>query len=96
MIRTDLQFNVFCDKQGKMKKDPIYRVYVDNELITERSYIWNEEHYLRENVPLFLEPGRHILKIEDVIGSSNAQFRINKVTLNGKPYELINGEEFVL
>ena len=52
---------------------PIYRLYVDDTLLTERTYIWNcEEQFVREHVIVNLEHGTHTLKIESV----NSEFAV--------------------
>ena len=44
---------VHCDWGAE---PPIYRVYVDNELFTERTWIW-KDCYLEENILVEAEPG---------------------------------------
>jgi hypothetical protein len=61
---------------------PRYRVYVDNDLLTERDFIWGGAHiYMRENIIVNLEPGTHVLKVEQI--NSNGTIRTENVTLNG-------------
>jgi hypothetical protein len=45
------------------ERAPIYRVYVDNDLLTERDFIWHN-NYICENIIVNLEPGMHTVKIE--------------------------------
>lgn len=71
---------------------PAYRLYVDNDLLTERSYIWNNnEQFVRENIIVNLEPGIHTLRIEPVNpefgGFSNRNF-----TVNSQPAALVNNQ----
>lgn len=48
-------FDLMCDKTVD---SVAYRVYVDDELMTERDYIWdNTTQYIRENVPLYTTRG---------------------------------------
>jgi len=47
---------------------PYYRIYVDNDLITERSWIWvNNDYYLNENLSLDLELGEHSILFKSLI-----------------------------
>ena len=44
---------------------PRYRVYVDNDLLTERDFIWpGTDVYIREHILVNLAPGKHTLRIE--------------------------------
>jgi hypothetical protein len=46
---------------------PTYRVYVDNDLLTERDFTWpGPEIFIRENIIVNLTPGAHSVKIEHV------------------------------
>lgn len=46
---------------------PCYRIYVDNDLLTERTFTWaSHEAYVRENIEVNLGPGEHSLKVEQV------------------------------
>lgn len=87
-----LAFDLMCEKTVP---NAGYRVIVDNELMTERDYIWdNANEYVRENVPLQLEPGIHTLEIQN-LDRANSTFHINNITINNKPYTL-NGKEFIV
>jgi len=44
---------------------PKYRVYVDNDLLTERDFIWpGHEVFIRENILVNLKPGQHKIRVE--------------------------------
>ena len=47
--------DVDCDWEGL---DPIYRVYVNDELFTERTWRWTDM-YLSEMIPINAEPGEY-------------------------------------
>lgn len=42
---------------------PTYRVYVNNELFTERTWIWTQD-YLEEMLQIEAEPGRYLIRYE--------------------------------
>ena len=44
---------------------PAYRVYVNDELFTERSWIWRD-HYLDEMLQISASPGQYHVRIEAV------------------------------
>ena len=52
--------DVYCDWEGL---PPDYRVYVNDELFTERTWIWHE-HYLEESIVVVGQPGRYRIRYE--------------------------------
>ena len=53
---------------------PRYRVYVDNNLLTERDFIWpGHEIFVRENIVVNLEPGQHNLTVEHINNTGSIQ-----------------------
>ena len=53
--------NVACEWEGL---PPIYRVYVNDELFTERTWIWRDDFYLREEIQIEAEPGDYNIRYE--------------------------------
>ena len=47
--------HVFCEWEGD---PPNYRVYVNDELFTERTWIWDDE-YLEELLQIYAPPGKY-------------------------------------
>lgn len=63
-------------------KAPVYRVFVDDDLLTERDFIWpGREIFVCENVIVMLEPGPHELKVEQVSG--NGTITTKNIHVNG-------------
>lgn len=55
-------------------QSPRYRVYVDNNLLTERDFIWpGSTTFVRENILVNLTPGKHTLKIEQIGNNGTIQ-----------------------
>lgn len=52
--------DVHCEWEGLA---PIYRVYVNDELFTERTWIWNDV-YLEEMLQINAEPGKYHIRHE--------------------------------
>ena len=52
--------DVHCEWEGLA---PIYRVYVNDELFTERTWIWNDV-YLEEMLQIDAEPGKYHIRHE--------------------------------
>lgn len=53
--------NVACKWEGLA---PIYRVYVNDELFTERTWLWKDDFYLREEIQIEAEPGDYNIRYE--------------------------------
>ncbi|CAB4129357.1 hypothetical protein UFOVP112_455 [uncultured Caudovirales phage] len=61
---------------------PRYRVYVDNDLLTERDFIWQpREVYICENILVTLAPGTHTVTIEQV--SAHGKIEAKNITVDG-------------
>jgi hypothetical protein len=75
MLEVNLIFEVHCRRPPWGIINPIskfsdsrYRVYIDNDLITERSWIWDNNIFLKESVWIkSIEGCDHVLKIEPVV-----------------------------
>lgn len=53
--------DVYC--RPLTDQTPIYRLYVNDELFAERSWIW-KNIYLEENIALNVSPGDYVIKFE--------------------------------
>lgn len=91
MKTVKVQFDLMCEKSVDKLG---YRVMINDELMTERDYIWdNTVEYVRECVPLQLEKGVHVLRIDN-LRPNDGTFHINNLTVNNEPKTLFNGKEF--
>lgn len=71
---------------------PVYRIYVDGDLITERIWIWDHEHTLiEEQIWVNIEPGRHEIKVYSADNPRSSRFRIGTVCVNGNPVHVQEG-----
>jgi hypothetical protein len=78
-----LTFDLMC---SWCDKPPVYRLYLDGQLMTERTYTWdNTTTHIKEHVPAMLAPGLHYLSIENLTPQTSA-FTINNFEINRKPY----------
>lgn len=55
-------FELYCDWEGLA---PNYRVYVNDELFVERTYLWTDA-YLEEMLQIQAPPGVYKIRIEKV------------------------------
>ena len=68
-----IEFYLFCNWKDL---PPTYRIFLDDELITERTYIWdNKEHVLQERIPVNLDTDKANLVIQQ-IGQKSGHFTI--------------------
>ena len=62
--QAELSIEVHC---LYAKHGPRYRVYVDQDLLTERTFIWDSgKQYIEEHLIVNLKPGQHRIRIENV------------------------------
>ena len=88
-----LEIDLYC---SIVREHVPYRLYINDELMTERDYIWdNTKEYITEGVPLFLDHGTHTINIEN-LNPNNGTLSINTIRLNGKTITLINGKDFTI
>ena len=72
-------FEVWCKYSQEW---PAYRIYVDNELLTERDYRWkNPKDVIVERIPLLTIPGPHYLKLENLTPKFS-EFEIKNFQVN--------------
>ena len=57
---TEVMFEVHCTHDTGHQ--PIYRVFVAGELFAERTWIWGDEVYLDESLPIDAPPGQHLIE----------------------------------
>ncbi len=80
----EINFDLLC-KPGPDSDHPSYRVFVDGDLLTERSFVWNSmENYIQELVIVKLSPGRHSLKVQPLVDPYN-RIVVERLTINGQP-----------
>lgn len=72
--------DVYCDWQGP---DPVYRVYVDNELFTERTFSW-PDCFLEEMIQIEAEPGNYEIRYE-VVSPGLVQLRTENLRVDIGP-----------
>lgn len=89
MNEVKLTVDVICNWLGY---EPTYRIYVDGDLITERTYTWGSEEYVREHIIVVLDSGSHNIKLEKVKKPGTAcDFYLKNFKVNGQDAALVNG-----
>jgi len=72
--------DVICEWQDA---PPRYRLFVNNELFMERTFIW-PDHYLEEVIPIEAPPGIYQIRYE-LLGSDKDSLRIKNARVLGGP-----------
>ena len=72
--------DVYCKWSGE---PPRYRCYVNEELFTERTWIWTE-HYLEEQLQILAQPGEYHIRYE-LVDTDNAKLKTNNFRITHGP-----------
>lgn len=76
MIVAILNIDIYCDTPGSS-----YRLYANDDLLTERSFSFNSDLYIQEQIVLCVEPGHHRLRVEPL--QNSAIFAKNLTMIEG-------------
>ena len=87
MAFCKISFDLFCDKGT----DPVYRLYVNNELMTERAFTFTGNQYLREILQIDAPPGEYKIHLEKV---TPGRFRIRNNSVDYGPAEIVDSTTF--
>lgn len=75
-----IKCDVFCKWDDR---PPVYRLFVGNELFTERTYIWKQQ-YLEELIPIYAGPGEYEIKYE-LVPPSQGTLKIKNMRIADGP-----------
>ena len=82
-----IEIDILCDWQTEPEA---YRLYIDDDLYTERTYIWRNPHqWVREILVAELAPGKHTIKIQPV-NSEFQGFKLSNFAIDNKFQTLEN------
>lgn len=76
---AEVKFDIHCYYS---KDSPRYRVYIDDDLITERTFIWRQDQYIEETVVIEAPVGTHTLRVENV-DPDLGTFTIDRIMVDG-------------
>ena len=78
--------DIHCDWEGL---DPIYRVYVDDELFAERTWLWNSA-YLEEMLQIEAPEGNYNIRVE-LVPPAFAKLRVENMRVDYGPASIKSG-----
>lgn len=81
-------FDLFCDWK---RQPPTYRVYVNNELFTERTYIWGGTQHLQEVLQLSAPPGKYNIRVDN-LGDPECQFKVRNLKIDNGSARVIDSK----
>jgi hypothetical protein len=76
--------DIYCNWTGPY---PRYRCYVNNELFTERTWIWRD-CYLEENLQIMAPPGMYTVKVE-LLDTEHAKIKMRNLRIETGPAVII-------
>jgi len=90
---VSISFDIHCEKPNWAKNnsasiylDTKYRLYVNDDLITERTWIWNNTTVLRENIWVESDSSQYLIKLEPIQKiPEQALYTIKNLIVNGWP-----------
>lgn len=74
------------------EESPAYRLYVNDELFSERTWIWRDD-CLEENIIVYAEPGDYAIRYE-LVEPHTASLIIGSLTVVEGLGEVIDNENF--
>ena len=84
---------VLCDVDCRWEGlPPTYRVYVNDELFTERSWNWDRQYYLEEILQIEAEPGEYTIKYE-LVPPHLATLKVENTRVTNGPGSIIEGNK---
>jgi hypothetical protein len=85
-----ITLDLFCDWA---KTPPPYRIYVNHELFTERTYIWGGTQYVQEMLSLNAPPGKYTIRVDN-LGDPECQFKIRNLAVTQGSAQVIDSKTF--
>jgi len=78
---VQVQCDVYCKWDSN---DTRYRLYINDELFTERSWIWNgKDYYLEEIITIEAPPGHYKIKYE-LLEPTGSKLKIKNMQVTSK------------
>jgi len=83
-------FDLSCIWEGF---PPDYRLYVNDELFTERTYDFSSDMYVREMIQIQAQPGTYKIRLEK-LGPQSSNFKIANTHIKLGPGEVLDETTF--
>jgi hypothetical protein len=84
---VQIKFDVYCSWRDT---PPVYRIFVNDELFVERTYIWRDE-YLSEMLQISAPPGQYKIQLKP-LHKKTGKIRVENRTIDHGPGRWIDNE----
>ena len=84
-------FDLYCEWSGT---PPVYRVWLDDQLFTERTWCWNDV-YLENLLQINSPTAKYTLRVEKV-GDSDAKFTVKRHRIERGPARWAKNNKLVI
>jgi hypothetical protein len=85
-----INFDLFCEWT---KSPPTYRVYVNHEMVTERTYLWGDTEYLTERVTVSAPDGSYVIRVDN-LGDPECVFKIRNLAVEAGDARVVDSKTF--
>lgn len=82
-----LMCDIYCNYD---ERSPRYRVYINDELFAERTWIWNDV-YLEESIQIEARPGLYPIRIE-LVEPEVGKLKVKNMRIDAGPAVLRKGD----
>jgi hypothetical protein len=98
MAEVHINADIHCDRpswvfadNNKKYQTPIYRIYVGDDLITERTWIWDQKTIIAESIWVSVQPHTdYVIRVEPIlVNSAQAKFQLLNFKVVNSKYNLI-------
>jgi hypothetical protein len=84
-----VEFDLFAEWD---QDPPEYRLFVNDTLVAERTYVWKDHQYLHEIIPLSVTGGTYTIKLQQL--DDNGKLTIRNTMASKGPVKILNDTTF--
>jgi hypothetical protein len=101
-LTTNIKIEIHCEKPSWAFKhydyrinSPIYRIYVNDEMMTERTWIWENDIFIKENISVNLDKSieNYIELVPHLYLPDQAKFTIKNIEIIDQPFNTISSNQ---
>jgi hypothetical protein len=95
-LTTNIKIEIHCEKPNWAKHydyridHSIYRIYINDELMTERSWVWENDIFIRENISVNIDKSieNYIELVPHLYVPDQAEFTIKNMEIIDQPFDI--------
>lgn len=90
---VEIDMDIFC---VWYKQPPAYRIYIDDELMAERTFLGTPDEYYQEHIIVEVTPGTHRIVFERLpVETQEDRVNVTHIKIDGKVRKFGDGLFFV-